>query len=113
MREMAVRQEVAATVPSDEGTLLIAHLLFVHSLDDFDQADLERFADLVPPPDRIVSVRAPLEVLLRRALGRPDRRREIARGNPREVEHWIHRATAVLRQFGCDASRPASPCDCQ
>jgi adenylate kinase len=96
MHEMAVREGGDATVLADEGTLLIAYLLFVYSRAGFAQADLERFADLVPLPDRIVYVRVPPEVLLGRALGRPDPRRELAGAKPREAERWLHRATAVF-----------------
>jgi hypothetical protein len=104
MHEMAMEQDRIGAVLADEGTLLIAYLLFVYSMDDFDQADLERFAALVPMPDRVIYVRTPREVLLRRALERPDPRREFSGRDSGAVERWLDRANAVFD--GLAATRP-------
>jgi thymidylate kinase len=50
----------------------------------------------VPLPDRVIYVRAPLEVLVNRAMRRADRRRELAADDRKEVERWIARAQEVF-----------------
>lgn len=94
--ELAKRAGTKATVLVDEGAVLTAYHLFVYSDAPFDRWDLERFARLVPLPDRIVYVRAPLEVLVARAMRRPDRRRELAAHDRDGVERWIVRAQEVF-----------------
>ena len=94
--EMARRAGANATILVDEGAVLTAYHLFVYSGAPFDQTDLDRFARLVPLPDRIVYVTAPVEVLVDRAMRRPDRRRELAADDRREVERWIARALDVF-----------------
>jgi len=96
MHEMARNADPGTTFLVDEGTILIAYQLFVYSGAPFTQADLEIFARLVPLPDLVVHVKAPIDVLLRRAMTRPDRRRELARGDVREVERRIARAVELF-----------------
>lgn len=86
----------SSVVLADEGTLLIAYYLFVYSLSPVEKAELDRFASLVPLPDRIVYVRAPLESLIERAVTRADRRRELASIERTEIAHWIARAVEVF-----------------
>ena len=85
-----------SAVLADEGTLLIAYYLFVYSRSPFEKAELNRFASLVPLPDRIVYVRAPLESLIDRAVSRVDRRRELASIEHAEIAHWIARAVEMF-----------------
>jgi thymidylate kinase len=85
-----------SVVLADEGTLLIAYYLFVYSRSPFQQAELNRFASLVPLPERIVYVRAPLESLIDRAVTRVDRRRELASLERSEIAHWIARAVEMF-----------------
>src|SRR3990170_176603 len=94
--ELAKRAGANATVLVDEGAVLTAYHLFVYSDATFHQADLDRFAELVPLPDGIVYVTAPLDVLVDRAMRRPDRRRELASGDRAEVERWLARAAEVF-----------------
>lgn len=94
--EMARRANPQTAFLADEGTLLIAYQLFVYSDAPFTAADLERFARLVPIPDLVVHVKAPTDVLVRRAMTRPDPRRELRTGDPREVERLISRAADVF-----------------
>ncbi len=96
MHEMASEADPGTTFLFDEGTILMAYQLFVYSDAPFTQADLERFVRLVPLPDRIVHVKAPVDLLLRRALERPDRRRELARKDVGEVERRIARAVELF-----------------
>jgi thymidylate kinase len=95
-QELARRVGATGTVVVDEGAVLTAYHLFVYSNGPFSQADLEDFARLVPLPDRVVYVKAPLKVLVDRALKRPDRRRELAACDRKDVERWIERALDVF-----------------
>jgi thymidylate kinase len=94
--ELAAQAAAGATVLVDEGALLTASHLFVYSDGALEQADLERFAELVPLPDRIVYVTAPVEVLVERSMRRPDRRRELASADRAQVERWTTRAVEVF-----------------
>jgi thymidylate kinase len=96
MHEMTRRADPRTTFLVDEGTILMAYQLFVYSDRPSTQADLERFVRLVPLPDLVVHVKAPVDVLLRRALTRPDRRRELAPKDPQEVERRISRAVELF-----------------
>jgi thymidylate kinase len=96
MHEMARNGDPRTTFLVDEGTILIAYQLFAYSDAPFTQTDLERFARLVPLPDLVVHVKAPIDVLLRRAMTRPDRRRELARSDARETEQQIARAVELF-----------------
>jgi len=94
--ELAKRAGASATVLVDEGAVLTAYHLFVYSDAPFDRWDLERFAHLVPLPDRIVYVRAPVDVLVDRAIRRRDRRRELVELGRDDVARWIARAEEVF-----------------
>jgi thymidylate kinase len=96
MHEMMKRADPGTTFLVDEGTILTAYQLFVYSDAPFTQPDLERFGRLVPLPDVIVSVKAPIDVLLKRAVTRSDRRRELARNDEDEVRRWIVRAVELF-----------------
>jgi thymidylate kinase len=96
MHEMTRRADPGTTFLVDEGTILTAYQLFVYSDALFTQAELERFGRLVPLPDLIVYVKAPIDVLLRRAMARPDRRRELAHHDEEEVKRWIVRAAETF-----------------
>jgi hypothetical protein len=85
-----------AIVLTDEGTILTAYQLFVYSDAAFGDSDLAEFAKVVPLPDRIVYVRAPLEVLTQRATGRPDVRRELAGLDDLAVEGALRRAVKLF-----------------
>jgi thymidylate kinase len=104
MHEMAGRADPGTTYLFDEGTILMAYQLFVYSDAPFTRDDLERFVRLVPLPDRIVHVKAPTDLLLERASSRPDRRRELAGKDEREVELRIVRAVELF-----DALAEAAP----
>lgn len=102
--ELARRARTNATVMVDEGALLTAYHLFVYSNAPFDRSDLERFAHLVPLPDLIVYVRAPLDALVERAVKRPDRRRELTGYDREGVKRWMARAEDVFE--GLAATHP-------
>lgn len=48
----------------DEGTVLSAHLLFVYTSIIYSQEDIEKFASLVPLPELVVYVEAPVSSLV-------------------------------------------------
>ena len=96
MHEMTRKADPDTAFLVDEGTILMAYQLFVYSDAPFTHADLERFVRLVPLPDVIVHVKAPTDVLLRRAMSRPDPRRELAGKSAREVEGRIARAVELF-----------------
>jgi thymidylate kinase len=96
MHEMMKRADPGTTFLVDEGTILTAYQLFVYSDAPFTQPDLERFGRLVPLPDVIVSVKAPIDVLLKRAMTRSDRRRELTQNDEDEMRRWIVRAVELF-----------------
>ncbi|MGH3065778.1 MAG: hypothetical protein ACRDOF_05685, partial [Gaiellaceae bacterium] len=95
MYELARSRAEDRIVLSDEGTVLSAYLFALTDV-ELDRADVERFAELVPRPDRIVYVRAPIEALVRRATTRPDPRRQHLGRSPAEVERTIVRTVEVF-----------------
>jgi hypothetical protein len=92
----ALRAEPGTTFLFDEGTILSAYQLFVYSRHPFTRAELDRFAELVPMPDRVVHVKAPIDVVVERAASRSDPRRELRRGGPGEVRGAIRRAAELF-----------------
>ncbi len=88
----------------DEGTVLHAHNLFVYTSRDCSSADLERFASVVPLPDVIVHVRAPVATQVRRTLERPDPPREIRSRDRDLTELYVGRASALFEALAAIAS---------
>jgi len=99
VHELARRASDRGTVLVDEGVLLSAYQLFVYSDAPYGDVDLDRFAHLVPMPDRIVYVRAPLDLLVERAIRRPDPRRELAGRSRNEVADRLARAVELFESL--------------
>lgn len=78
LHERASRHAAGVTVLLDEGVVLSAYHLFGYGKTDFEQSELEEFARLVPLPDVVVYVRAPLVDLVARSRTRSDPRRQLA-----------------------------------
>ena len=97
VHELARRASKRRTVLIDEGVVLSAYQLFVYSDAPYADVDLDRFARLVPMPDRIVYVKAPLDLLVERAIRRPDPRRELAGRKRHEVADRLARAVELFR----------------
>jgi thymidylate kinase len=96
MFEVASRPAHAGElVLSDEGTVLLA---FMFPLDGrpYDTEELARFAKLVPLPDLVVHVRAPLDLLVRRARARTDRGRQLGAMDADELELLLRRTSEVF-----------------
>jgi thymidylate kinase len=96
VHELARRASDRRTILVDEGVLLSAYQLFVYSDAPYRDVDLDRFARLVPMPDRIVYVRAPLDLLVERAMRRPDPRRELAGRSRNQVADRLARAVELF-----------------
>jgi hypothetical protein len=94
--EIARRGASDRIVLVDEGTLHSAHLLFVYADSEFGAGDLARFAELVPLPDCVVHVKAPVQELAARTRLRPDPPRELRAGREGEVGGCLERACEVF-----------------
>jgi hypothetical protein len=76
MHHLAGARAEGTIVLSDEGTILSAYNLLVGGHPRAGETELADFARLVPLPDVVVHVRAPVETLVERATSRPDPRRQ-------------------------------------
>ncbi len=100
--EIIRRSGSRQTVLVDEGTLQIAHNLFVHASAGVDPALVAEFAAIVPLPDAVVYLRPPEELLVERIVARghsrlPDR-------SEAQVTRFVRQAVAVFDQL---AQQPA------
>ena len=95
MFELASRRAAERIVLSDEGTVLSAYHLALRGL-AFDASELEEFVRLVPRPDMIVYVKAPVASLVRRAASRPVTRRQHAGMDHEQIEQTIRRTANVF-----------------
>jgi len=82
----------------DEGTVQTAHSLFIHLGVDPDLEDVLQFSNLVPLPNLIVYVTAPMPVIQRRTMDRPRRSLIIADQDRQVIEAYLARA-AVMYGF--------------
>jgi len=83
----------------DEGMVLLAHNIFVFTNALYTPEEIARFASLIPLPDIIVYVRAPVDSLVKRSLQRTDRRREIESQNLAQIEKYVKRAVTMFDQL--------------
>jgi thymidylate kinase len=83
----------------DEGTVLLAHNLFVYSSASYTADEIATFAALTPLPDVVVYVRAPVESLIGRALRRADPPREMRGKDRAQIESYVRRAVALFEQL--------------
>jgi hypothetical protein len=95
MYELARSSAADRIVLSDEGTVLSAYLFALTDV-ELDHSHVARFAELVPAPDSMIYVRAPIDALVERALARPDPRPQHARKSAEEVERTIRRTVGVF-----------------
>lgn len=94
--EIARRYGQDRIVLADEGTVLSAHLLFVFTQDEPDQEEIEVFARLVPLPDLVVCIQAPLDNLVQRSLQRSDAPRELRAEDEQTMEKHLRRASGLF-----------------
>ncbi len=83
----------------DEGTVLAAHNLFGDDDTAWGPEDLQTFARLVPLPDAIVCVTAPVDELVRRSLARPDPPRMMRARDESRVERHVRRAVDLFEDL--------------
>ena len=94
--EIIRRRQRDRIILVDEGTLLSAHILFVFTSAATRQEDIEKFARLVPLPELVIYIKAPVESLVQRALRRNDARKEMRAKNPALVERYVSRAAEIF-----------------
>jgi thymidylate kinase len=80
----------------DEGTVLLAHNIFVYSDVSYTWQEIARFASLVPLPDRIIYIKAPVDILVERSLRRTDAPREMKSKERAAIEKY---ADSAVRMF--------------
>lgn len=102
-RKIGVYEKISAykdnqIILVDEGTVHLAHKIFVFNNAGYTCDEIAGFARLIPVPDLIVYVRAPVENLIQRTLNRSDPPREI-RKNQHLTEEYIYRAVAMFEQI--------------
>ena len=98
MYEITQRYDQDQIILVDEGPMLAAHM-FVFTGSLVTSSEIAAFADLVPLPDLIVYIKAPVDVLVRRALQRPDPPREMEKKDPVMTEKYVKDATTIFDQL--------------
>lgn len=83
----------------DEGTVLLAHNIFVFNDIQFSREEVLNFASLVPLPDIIIYITSPIEHLVSRSLQRGDPPREIKFKKQDLVEKYIRRAVLMFEEL--------------
>jgi thymidylate kinase len=91
------RTAYAETILVDEGTVQSAHLVLAHVKRPARPDDIHTFGDLVPKPDLIVHVVAPLETVLARTFARPDP--PLWYRNREENERFVRHAHTMFDQL--------------
>lgn len=98
MYDLARTRAAHDVVVFDEGVVLLAYLFAIDGRPVSD-ADLERFATLVPLPDAIVNVRAPLDVLVTRARARTDRTRQVGHKSACDLERLLRTTDEIFQRL--------------
>jgi deoxyadenosine/deoxycytidine kinase len=83
----------------DEGTVLSAHNVFVYTNVFYTPEEIAKFATLIPLPDVIVYIRAPVDSLINRSLQRTDPPREMRSKNRALIEQYVKRAVRMFEQL--------------
>lgn len=118
--EIIRRYEKDRIILVDEGTVLVAHHLFVYTSTHYSSEDIARFTNLVPLPDVVVYIKASVTSLVQRSLQRGDPPREMRSKNPELVESYVTRAsdmfdglveTDAIQQRALRVENPASAND--
>ncbi|HJW91864.1 MAG TPA: hypothetical protein VJ436_14610 [Anaerolineales bacterium] len=97
--EIIKRADQNRIILVDEGTVLCAHNMFVFTDAVYTHEEIARFASLVPLPDTIVYLRAPVEVLVQRSLLRKDPPREMRLKNRALINQYVERAVKLFDQL--------------
>jgi hypothetical protein len=97
--EMSKRYGRNRIVLLDEGPVLSAHLLFVFSDNAYSEEEISKFASLVPLPELVVYIKAPVDIMVQRLLQRSDAPRELRSKDQAEIEGCLWRAARVFDQL--------------
>lgn len=98
MYEIAKRYDQDRIILVDEGPILAAHIfVFADSL--ATSMEFATFTELLPLPDLIVYIKAPVDVLVRRTLGRPDPPREMDTKDASMTEKYVKKAVSIFDQL--------------
>ena len=98
MYEITQRYNRDRIILVDEGPMLAAHM-FVFVGSPITSFEIAAFAALLPLPDLIVYIKAPADVLVRRALQRPDPPREMNAKDPAITEKYVKGAMTIFDQL--------------
>jgi thymidylate kinase len=82
----------------DEGPILAAHM-FAFTGATYTPQEIAKFADLLPLPDLVVYVRAPVDTLVKRTLRRADPPREMNTKNLTQTEDYAKSAVTIFDQL--------------
>lgn len=82
----------------DEGPVLTAHM-FAFGGAPLSARDIESFASLLPLPDLLVYVKAPIEVLVQRTLKRVDPPRELSTKNRAQTEQAVRDTVFIFDEI--------------
>ncbi len=88
------RDTAKLIVVIDEGTLHIAHYLFVHESIEPDLKQLQRFVELVPCVDVVVHLRSSIDTLIERTQVRGHKR--ITEGSAASIKSFIEHAITTF-----------------
>lgn len=97
--EVIKRRQHDRIILVDEGPLLLAHNVFVYSGAHYTSEEITRFASLVPLPDIIIYIKAPMDILIQRSLQRTDPPREMKSRNRELIEKHIVQAIKMFDQL--------------
>jgi len=97
--EIIKRRQHDKIILVDEGPLLLAHNVFVYSGVHYTCDEITTFAGLVPLPDIIIYIKAPMHILIQRSLQRADPPREMKSRNRELIGKHINRAVEMFDQL--------------
>ena len=97
--EILRRQQADNIILVDEGTVLLAHVLFIYNSAYYTPEEITQFASIVPLPDLIVYVRTPVQNLIERSMRRTDPPREMKAKNPEQIEKYVSDAVSMFEQL--------------
>ena len=98
MYELTQHYDKGQIILVDEGPILAAHM-FVFTGSIVTSSEIAAFANLLPLPDLVIYIKAPVDVLVRRALQRPDPPREMGKKDPVMTEKYVKDATTIFDQL--------------
>ncbi len=99
VHEIIKRYQQDRIILVDEGTVLLAHNVFVYTSARYTDEEIAKFASLVPLPDIIIYIKAPVDILVQRSLLRADPPREMKSKDRVLIEKHINHAVRMFDQL--------------